>query len=68
MGSVGYRQLAALLSESRLDELIGSPRLQETQEAIYRATRVFARRQRTWLREEEVEWLKPGSLPDCPLR
>ncbi|MEZ4372277.1 MAG: tRNA (adenosine(37)-N6)-dimethylallyltransferase MiaA [Polyangiaceae bacterium] len=63
MGSVGYRQLAELLGESLLDELAGSPRLQETQEAIYRATRVFARRQRTWLREEQVEWLEPGALP-----
>jgi tRNA A37 N6-isopentenylltransferase MiaA len=25
--------------------------------AIVRATRVFARRQRTWLRDQRVEWL-----------
>ncbi len=63
MGSVGYRQLAELLRDSRVAELIGSPRLEETRDAIYRATRVFARRQRTWLREEQVEWLPPGALP-----
>ncbi|MEZ4230320.1 MAG: tRNA (adenosine(37)-N6)-dimethylallyltransferase MiaA [Polyangiaceae bacterium] len=63
MGSVGYRQLAELLRESRVEELRGSPRLEETREAIYRATRVFARRQRTWLREERVEWLAPDTLP-----
>lgn len=64
MGSVGYRQLAALLSDgSSPAELTGSPRLAEAQEAIYRATRVFARRQRTWLRDESVEWLEAGTLP-----
>lgn len=64
MGSVGYRQLASLLRDgSTPAELTGSPRLAEAQEAIYRATRVFARRQRTWLRDERVEWLAPGALP-----
>jgi tRNA dimethylallyltransferase len=49
MGSVGYAQVRAML-EGNLsrDELEG---------AIVRATRVFARRQRTWLNHADVTWL-----------
>jgi tRNA dimethylallyltransferase len=49
MGSVGYAQVAAVLR----GELARS----ELEDAIVRATRVFARRQRTWLRDADVEWL-----------
>lgn len=49
MGSVGYAQVHEHL-EGRLVE--GS-----LHEAIVRATRVFVRRQRTWLRDEPVLWL-----------
>jgi tRNA dimethylallyltransferase len=49
MGSVGYSQVRAVLAgEAPRDEL-------ET--AIVRATRVFARRQRTWLNHAQVVWL-----------
>jgi tRNA dimethylallyltransferase len=49
MGSVGYAQVRAMLAgELPRDEL-------ET--TIVRATRVFARRQRTWLNHADVEWL-----------
>jgi tRNA dimethylallyltransferase len=54
-GSVGYKQLKAALESGRpLDReaLLGE---------VYRATRVFARRQRTWLRDQPVIWLDPGS-------
>jgi tRNA dimethylallyltransferase len=49
MDSVGYAQVRATL-EGKLpaDELEG---------AIVRATRVFARRQRTWLNHADVTWL-----------
>jgi tRNA dimethylallyltransferase len=49
MGSVGYAQIRAML-EGRLapDDL---------EDAIVRATRVFARRQRTWLNHADVTWL-----------
>lgn len=51
MASVGYRQIAeALETGSAGDEATLS-------DAIVRATRVFARRQRTWLRDQPVEWL-----------
>ncbi len=51
MGSVGYRQVLDHL-EGRLDrELLD--------EAINQATRVFIRRQMTWLRDEPVAWLAP---------
>jgi tRNA dimethylallyltransferase len=49
MGSVGYAQVRAML-EGRLAH-------GELAEAIVRATRVFARRQRTWLNHAEVTWL-----------
>jgi len=49
--SVGYKQVAlALQSGGPID-------LAELELAIFRATRVFARRQRTWLRDQPVEWL-----------
>lgn len=56
MNSVGYRQIADALATPNpfdLDELTVS---------VYRATRVFARRQRTWLRDQPVEWLSPKVL------
>jgi tRNA dimethylallyltransferase len=50
MGSVGFRQIHAhLAGELRRDEL---------EVAIVRATRIFARRQRTWLREQPVTWVR----------
>ena len=51
MGSVGYREVHAHLC-GRLPEAELAP-------AIVRATRVFARRQRTWLREQPVLWGEP---------
>ncbi len=52
MASVGYRQVR--------DHLRGELPSEELAEAIVRATRVFARRQRTWLREQPVEWTAAG--------
>jgi tRNA dimethylallyltransferase len=49
MGSVGYAQVRAMLAGT-----LPRPELEET---IVRATRVFARRQRTWLRDLDVAWL-----------
>jgi len=50
MGSVGYAQVRAMLAgELPRDDLEG---------AIVRATRVFARRQRTWLHRAQVVWLR----------
>jgi tRNA dimethylallyltransferase len=49
MGSVGYRQVKEHL-EGRLAEA-------DLEGAIGRATRVFVRRQRTWLRDEPVTWV-----------
>jgi tRNA dimethylallyltransferase len=49
MGSVGYAQVHAML-EGEL------PR-EDLEGAIVRATRVFARRQRTWLSHTQVRWL-----------
>jgi len=49
MASVGYRQVA--------DHLDGQIRRDALAAAIVRATRVFVRRQRTWLRDEAVTWV-----------
>jgi tRNA dimethylallyltransferase len=49
MGSVGYREVRAYL-EGRIAS-------SDLKTAIVRATRVFARRQRTWLNHEPVTWL-----------
>jgi tRNA dimethylallyltransferase len=49
MGSVGYAQVRAMLA--------GELGREETEAAIVRATRVFARRQRTWLNHADVAWL-----------
>ncbi len=59
MTSVGYRQVAEALK-------IGSARDEAALgDAIVRATRVFARRQRTWLRDQPVEWL-PADATKLP--
>jgi tRNA dimethylallyltransferase len=54
MGAVGYKQVSAALAAGPLD-------MQALALSIVRATRIFARRQRTWLRERPVEWLDPAS-------
>jgi len=56
MRSVGYRQIADALGG---DHAAADP--PGLSDAIYRATRVFARRQRTWLRDQAVQWLDPKS-------
>jgi tRNA dimethylallyltransferase len=50
MGSVGYAQVRAVLA--------GQLRGEELESAIVRATRIFARRQRTWLNHVDVTWLR----------
>ncbi len=49
MGSVGYKQVR--------DVLEGRLAMRDLEDAIVRATRVFVRRQRTWLRDEPVTWV-----------
>jgi tRNA dimethylallyltransferase len=59
MASVGYRQVAeAIAAGTAADEGALAT-------AIVRATRVFARRQRTWLRDQPVEWL-PADATKLP--
>jgi tRNA dimethylallyltransferase len=52
MGSVGYAQVRSMLA--------GTLPRDELETAIVRATRVFARRQRTWLNHADVRWLGGG--------
>jgi tRNA dimethylallyltransferase len=49
MGSVGYAQVRA--------SVVGELPRADLEEAIVRATRIFARRQRTWLNRADVAWL-----------
>jgi len=49
MGSVGYAQIRSMLA--------GELAREDLETAIVRATRIFARRQRTWLRHADVIWL-----------
>lgn len=51
MGSVGYRQVVEYV-----DGQVSEPDLLDS---VVRATKVFARRQRTWLRDEAVAWMPP---------
>jgi tRNA dimethylallyltransferase len=55
MQSVGYRQVYAAISAGKPPDA----------DEIVRATRVFARRQRTWLRDQPVEWL-PADATKLP--
>jgi tRNA dimethylallyltransferase len=57
MGSVGYREVYGALQAGRLDEAA-------LLDAIAQKTRVFARRQRTWLRDEPVTYLAPELIGD----
>jgi tRNA dimethylallyltransferase len=59
MASVGYRQIAQALAAGNVADEAALA------EAIARATRVFARRQRTWLRDQPVEWL-PADATKLP--
>ncbi len=54
MASVGYRQVALAVSSAV------PPSRETLREEVVKVTRVFARRQRTWLREQPVRWLEPG--------
>lgn len=51
MGSVGYRQV--------LDHVEGRLGREQLAASIVRATRLFVRRQRTWLRDVPVTWIDP---------
>ncbi len=55
MGSIGYKQVARALEEADVD-------IASLTEEVVRATRIFARRQRTWLRDEPVRWLSAAEL------
>lgn len=54
MGSVGYREVREHVQGRLLRE--------ELVERVVRSTRVYARRQRTWIREVPLAWIDPTSL------
>jgi tRNA dimethylallyltransferase len=61
LGSVGYRQVAAALAaEAPLDRAALSA-------SVCQATRVFVRRQLTWLRDEPVTWVEPATEASAEL-
>jgi tRNA dimethylallyltransferase len=49
MASVGYQQVASYVQ--------GDLKREELADSINRATKIFVRRQKTWLREEPVTWI-----------
>jgi tRNA dimethylallyltransferase len=51
MAAVGYREINAALDQD------AAPDVSALMTSIVQKTRVFARRQRTWLREQPVTWL-----------
>jgi tRNA dimethylallyltransferase len=55
MSSVGYRQIALAVDQDAIDP-------QVLEHDIVRATRIFARRQRTWIRDEPVDWVSGAEL------
>lgn len=59
MNAVGYREVNAALEQS------GEPDLAALSAAVVQKTRVFARRQRTWLREQPVTWLSIAQANDA---
>ncbi len=58
MGSVGYRQVRAAI------EAGSEPDRAALFQSVRRATRTFARRQRTWLRDVDVQWLTLEGVSD----
>lgn len=52
MSSVGYREVRAFLD--------GGLRREDLETKIVQSTRIFARRQRTWLNRVDVAWLAPS--------
>ncbi|MGC4065678.1 MAG: tRNA (adenosine(37)-N6)-dimethylallyltransferase MiaA [Polyangiaceae bacterium] len=66
MGSVGYREVKTAV-DAHLES--GQPIDRDALlEAIAQKTRVFARRQRTWLRDEPVTWVKAEDAQEPALR
>jgi tRNA dimethylallyltransferase len=60
MQSVGYRQVKDALEKPAFDE-------QELMREVFQKTRVFARRQRTWLRDEAQLKLPPSCLEELAI-
>lgn len=61
MRSVGYRQVMEAVGAGQPVEVPA------VAERVIRATRVFARRQRTWLRDRPVLWLSPAEASTATL-
>ncbi len=55
MKSIGYRQVAEAV---RAGPVIDRESLLER---VTQATRAFVRKQRSWLRDERVDWIRPGT-------
>ncbi len=55
MASVGYLQVRDAVRSGDVD-------LEALITLVYQKTRIFARRQRTWLRDREIHWLPPSAL------
>lgn len=56
MGAVGYRQVVEALEGGKV------PDAEALVASIVQVSRIFARRQRTWLRDEQALWVSPAAL------
>ncbi len=65
MSAVGYRQVHDAVESRGRDSDTDNDN--ELVDAIVRATRIFARRQRTWLRDEPVQWLDEDAATSATL-
>jgi tRNA A37 N6-isopentenylltransferase MiaA len=58
MSAVGYREINEAFDQSAV------PNLDALTTLVVQKTRVFARRQRTWLREQPVTWFSSDQAND----
>lgn len=59
MQGIGYKEV--------LDYLDGRITLDEAKDAIKQNTRRYAKRQMTWFRRSNINWLSPGQVPDLDI-
>ena len=81
MGAVGYRQIAQHLGYEFAKRAGAAPEAgpadhhrgdrplseEELRAKIHRATRTFSKRQRTWLKDETIEWIRPADVDQFAL-
>lgn len=65
MDAVGYRQVSRAVQNEQSGQIVDEELLFSD---VLRVTRIFARRQRTWLRDEPVRYVSPETLTSPSVR